>query len=82
MSKPEVIEAWTGFDFKGRAGVHSSMKWNKAHFTGVDYDNKSKTGAIWRFAGKKWACEVDEELGNYDYLYFRPFLHYCGSWAC
>jgi hypothetical protein len=49
------------------------MRWNKTHFTGVDYDNKSKTNAVWRFARKKWAYDVDEELGNYDYLYFRAF---------
>jgi len=47
------------------------MRWNKDHFTGVDYDNKTKTNAVWRFEGKKWAYEVDEELGNYDYLYFK-----------
>ena len=67
----EIIEAWTGFDFKSRDGAYSSMRWNKSHFTGVDYDNKSKTNAIWRFQRKEWAYEVDEELGNYDYLYFR-----------
>jgi alpha-amylase len=44
------------------------MQWNKNHFTGLDYDNKSNTNAIWRFKDKSWAYEVDEELGNYDYL--------------
>lgn len=44
------------------------MKWNKSHFTGVDFDDKSKTSAIWLFEGKSWAYEVDEELGNCDYL--------------
>lgn len=73
ISKSGLIEAWTGFHFKGRAGAYSSMQWNKAHFTGVDYDNKSKTNAVWRFEGKKWAYDVDEELGNYDYLYLRAY---------
>lgn len=44
------------------------MRWNKAHFTGVDVDNKSKSHAIWRFSGKEWAREVDNEFGNFDYL--------------
>lgn len=73
IGEPDLIEAWTGFDFKGRAGAHSSMRWNKDHFTGVDFDNKSKTNAVWRFEKKKWASEVDEELGNYDYLYSSYF---------
>jgi len=68
IGKPEVIEAWTGFNFKGRAGAYSSMRWNKNHFTGVDYDNISSTNAVWQFMDKSWAYEVDEELGNYDYL--------------
>lgn len=50
------------------------MRWNKDHFTGVDYDNKSKTNAVWRFDDKKWAYDVDEELGNYDYLYLGLVL--------
>ena len=49
------------------------MKWNKAHFTGTDYCHKSKANAVWRFEGKKWAPDVDEELGNYDYLYFITY---------
>lgn len=72
ISKPEKIEAWTGFDFKGRNGQYSSMKWNKAHFTGTDYDHKSRKNAVWLFDGKEWAHDVDEELGNYDYLYPSP----------
>jgi alpha-amylase len=47
------------------------MRWNKAHFTGVDYDNASKTQGVWLLEGKKWAEDVDEELGNYDYLYIQ-----------
>lgn len=69
IGKSEVIDAWTGFEFKGRNNANSSIKWNNSQFTGVDYDNKSKTNAIWRFKDKKWANEVDDELGNYDYLY-------------
>lgn len=69
IGKPEKIEAWTGFDFKGRNGVYSPMRWNKSHFTGTDYDHNTKTNGVWRFVEKRgWAQDVDEELGNYDYL--------------
>lgn len=68
ISKPQKIEAWTKFDFPGRGAVHSSLKWSKEHFTGVDYNQKSKSKGIWRFQSKKWAHDVDEELGNYDFL--------------
>jgi alpha-amylase len=69
ISKPEKIKAWTGFDFKGRAGAYSAMKWNKSHFTGTDFNEKNKSSAVWIFEGKTWAKDVDKELGNYDYLY-------------
>lgn len=78
IGNPEVIEAWTGFEFKGRAGAYSSMRWNKNHFTGVDYDDKTKKSAVWLFEDKSWAHEVDEELGNYDYLYLRLCSSFCG----
>ncbi|EON97142.1 putative alpha-amylase protein [Phaeoacremonium minimum UCRPA7] len=69
IAKPEKIEVWTGFDFKGRNGAYSQMKWNKDHFTGTDYDHRGKAKAVWQFEGKFWANDVDEELGNYDYLH-------------
>lgn len=68
VSKPQEIEAWTKFDFLGRGTVYSPLKWSKEHFTGVDFDHKSKSKGIWRFQDKKWANDVDEELGNYDFL--------------
>jgi alpha-amylase len=45
------------------------MKWSKDHFTGVDYDEKTKCSGVWRLQGKDWAYDVDEELANYDFLY-------------
>jgi alpha-amylase len=69
--KPQEIEAWTGFDFKGRGGMYSSMKYNWNHFTATDYDAKTQTNAIYKFLGrdkKGWSKDVDDELGNYDYL--------------
>jgi alpha-amylase len=68
ISKPQKIEAWTKFKFPGRGGKYSALKWNKEHFTGVDRNHKSKSQGIWRFQKKSWAYDVDEELGNYDYL--------------
>lgn len=48
------------------------MKWNFNHFTGIDYDAKSETNAIFIIQGdgKDWADDVDQENANYDYLMF------------
>ncbi|ETW83039.1 glycoside hydrolase family 13 protein [Heterobasidion irregulare TC 32-1] len=66
------INGWTAFDFPGRAGKYSSMRWNHEHFTaGLDWDDRSRTQGIYRIAGdsnKKWSPNVDKEFGNYDYL--------------
>lgn len=38
---------------------------------GVDFDQKTKTKKIYRFVGpghKGWSRNVDDELGNYDFL--------------
>ncbi|KAF9450894.1 glycoside hydrolase family 13 protein [Macrolepiota fuliginosa MF-IS2] len=70
--KRQEIEAWTVFKYAGRNGKYSNFKWNQAHFTaGVDFDQKTKSNAIYRFVGpghKGWSRNVDNELGNYDYL--------------
>lgn len=62
------IEAWTQFDFKARDNKYSSFKWNKDHFTSVDFDRKTNTKGLFLFEGKSWAHNIDIELGNYDYL--------------
>lgn len=64
----EDIEAWTGFDYAERKNKHSAFRWNAKHFSGVDWDQKTETNAIWRLEGKKWADDADDDLGNYDYL--------------
>jgi alpha-amylase len=58
------------------------MKWNFNHFTGIDYDNKTKTNAIYRIHGdfKDWADDVDQENANYDYLMFVSGL--CARELC
>jgi hypothetical protein len=68
ISKLQEIEVWTKFDFPGRGSMHSPLKWSREHFSGVDFDHKSKSKGIWRFQSKKWALDVDEELANYDFL--------------
>ncbi|KAK3312940.1 alpha-amylase-like protein [Apodospora peruviana] len=75
FDKSEEIQAWTGWSFPGRGTAYSPMKWSKEHFTGIDYDDRSKQKGVWRFEGKQWAADVDEELGNYDYLMFADIDH-------
>lgn len=45
---------------------------NYNHFTGVDFDAKTDTTAIYKIQGdgKTWAKDVDGENANYDYLMF------------
>ncbi len=64
------IVSWTRFTFKGRNGKYSTFTWDASCFDGVDYDNKSKSNAIYRFSGKSWDTPVDNENGNYDYLMY------------
>ncbi|KAH8118061.1 alpha amylase [Phellopilus nigrolimitatus] len=65
------IEAWTAFDFPGRGEKYSTMKWDYRHFSGVDWDAKSRMNDIFYINGpgrKGWSNFVANELGNYDYL--------------
>ncbi|KAJ7274379.1 alpha amylase [Mycena haematopus] len=65
------IDGWTAFDFKGRGKKYSSFRWTHEHFTGLDWDHRTRTQAIYRIAtkGRKgWSQHVAKELGNYDYL--------------
>ncbi|KAJ5762089.1 uncharacterized protein N7511_005471 [Penicillium nucicola] len=72
LSKPIEVNGWTGFDFQGRGEKYSSMKYRWEHFSGVDWDDKSKENAIFKITGpgKDWAQDVSTENGNYDYLMF------------
>ncbi|KAJ5951192.1 uncharacterized protein N7479_009605 [Penicillium vulpinum] len=72
ISKPMEVNGWTGFDFAGRRDMYSSMKYNWQHFSGVDWDDKSKQSAIYKIveSNKDWAQDVSTEFGNYDYLMF------------
>ncbi|KAK7225332.1 hypothetical protein V2G26_013335 [Clonostachys chloroleuca] len=75
IGRPTKIKAWTKYDFPGRGEKYSSMKWSKDHFTGVDYDEKTKRSGVWRLQGKDWAYDVDEELANYDFLLGQDIDH-------
>lgn len=73
-----TIEAWTRFNYDGRSRKYSSLRYNKAHFSGVDWDSKTRTKAIFKIVEKRpdgtrkgWADDVaTNENGNYDYLMF------------
>ncbi|KAK3400442.1 glycoside hydrolase superfamily [Sordaria brevicollis] len=73
--EPSEIEAWTGYDFPGRQGLYSPLRWSARHFKGIDYDDLRKENAIFKFEGKEWSADVDEENGNYDYLMFADIDH-------
>lgn len=67
-SLPKKIEAWTVYNFKGRNNKYSDFKWNYEHFNGTDWDESGRKNGIFRFSGKHWDQNVDNENGNYDYL--------------
>ncbi len=69
---PEVeIEAWTGYDFRGRGDRHSGFKWHWYHFSGTDQVQPPTKEAIYLIQGegKRWSEGVDGEHGNYDFLF-------------
>ena len=68
ISDEETIRAWTRFTFPGRAGAYSDFQWDWQCFNGIDWDENTKSNAVWLFDGKEWDPTAGEELGNYDYL--------------
>ncbi|KAK2800931.1 hypothetical protein FQN51_005866 [Onygenales sp. PD_10] len=72
IGQPEEIDGWLGYTFPGRGRKYSAMKYHWFHFTGVDYDAKSRKKGIYKLVGpgKDWAHDVSKENGNYDYLMF------------
>ncbi len=62
------ISAWTRFTFPGRQGKYSSFTWDYTNFSGTDWDEKTKKGGIYRFQGKNWSEDTDDEKANFDYL--------------
>jgi alpha-amylase len=87
------IKAWTYFDFPGRAGQYSTMKWYWWCFDAVSYDhNHPERGSthLFRLRDKQFSTEVSHENGNYDYLlaadldlgveFVRGELAHWGDW--
>ena len=71
VSDAMEIEAYTGYDFKGRGDRYSDFKYHWYHFSGVSIpENPDMPGKIYRILGegKFWSDGVDSENGNYDYL--------------
>lgn len=68
IANQENVRVATKFTFPGRKHKYSNFEWNWTHFDGIDYDEKSKEHAIFKFKDKNWNGAVDEEFGNYDYL--------------
>jgi alpha-amylase len=62
------ISAPTKFNFAARNNTYSKFKWNASHFNSCDWDNYTKQNCIYKFKGKEWAKDVDNENGNYDFL--------------
>ena len=68
IGETEEITAWTRYTFPGRAGTHSDFTWDWTCFHGTDWDEARHQQGVWLFEGKQWNENVNDELGNYDYL--------------
>lgn len=68
ISPATMISAWTKYNFPGRNDTYSSFKWDWTHFHGVDWDEEKKCKSVYKFYGKHWDKQVDNENGNFDYL--------------
>ena len=64
----EIVKVATKFTFPGRKHKYSDFEWNWTHFAAIDYNEKTKEKAIFKFKDKEWQQDVDEEFGNFDYL--------------
>jgi len=65
-------DAYTRFTFPGRQGQHSEFIWDARCFSGVDHIENPDEDGIFRLCNEygegEWNCEVDAEMGSYDYL--------------
>lgn len=77
ISKPESVAGWVGFDFPGRRGKYSTMKYHHRHFHGVDWDESSNQHTVYNITNplKAWAKDVSDEHGNYHFLMFANLDH-------
>ena len=64
--------AYTRFTFPGRHGAHSQFVWDRQCFSGVDViedpDERGVFKLMNQYGEGQWNDEVDQELGNFDYL--------------
>ncbi|WP_018901327.1 alpha-amylase [Rhizobium sp. 2MFCol3.1] len=64
--------AYTRFTFPGRGGKYSEFIWDKQCFSGVDLIEEPNESGVFRLMNEygegQWNDEVDDELGNFDYL--------------
>ncbi|MFC0141011.1 alpha-amylase [Erwinia mallotivora] len=71
---PEVMEAeaWTRFTFPVREGKYSQFVWDFKCFSGVDHIENPDENGVFKivndYTGEGWNDQVDDELGNFDYL--------------
>ena len=92
----KVIKAQTGFKFPARNKRYSAFKWDKRFFLGVDinegneYVDEDDRRPVYKFEGRAWPLDVDEENENYAYLMgadidhdnpmVKAHLLYWGAW--
>lgn len=65
-------EAWTRFTFPARASQYSAFIWDYTCFSGVDHIENPDENGVFKivndYTGEGWNDQVDDELGNFDYL--------------
>jgi alpha-amylase len=93
LTKPKEIESWLRFNFPGRGGKYSPMRYTWEQFNASDWDDRGRKHAIFKIVqnGKDWAKDVSDEWGNGDYLMFnnldytnkalRDDVNYWGVWV-
>ncbi|EGB4753514.1 alpha-amylase [Escherichia coli] len=70
----EIIECegWTRYTFPARAGQYSQFIWDFKCFSGIDHIENPDEDGIFKivndYTGEGWNDQVDDELGNFDYL--------------
>ncbi len=72
LTRRSECEAWTRYTFPVRAGQYSQFVWDYKCFSGIDHiENPTEDGVfkiVNDYTGEGWNEQVDDELGNFDYL--------------
>ncbi|KAF2715316.1 glycoside hydrolase family 13 protein [Pleomassaria siparia CBS 279.74] len=73
LCEPREVETWLKFDFSGRGGQYSDVKYDWNMFNASDWDDRTQSRGIFKIksGGKDWAKDVSKEWGNGDYLMFN-----------